>query len=158
MCSFSLVYDDALLWSHYAGRHTGLFLAYEFSEEFLNNPDEILGAAPVEYEDNSLTNWFVEKTPTEETDFKEFTLEIVKKVLTIKSPSWSYEKEFRIIREEEGPFEIEKGQLKHICFGLHTPESDISLIRQLVDSAGYIVEYYKMVRSKDDFGIEAQEI
>ena len=158
LCSFSLVYDDALLWSHYACRHTGLFLAYEFSEEFLNNPDEILGAAPVEYEDNSLTNWFVENTPTEEKDFKEFTLDIVKKVLTIKSPSWSYEKEFRIIREEEGPFEIEKGQLKHICFGLHTSESDMSLIRQLVDSAGYTVEYYKMVRSKDDFGIEAQQI
>ena len=158
LCSFSLVLAESLLWSHYANQHRGLCLTYEFSEDFLNNPDSILGAVPVEYEDNSLTNWFIENTPTEETEFKKFTLEIVKKVLTIKSPSWGYEKEFRIIRKQAGAFEIEKEQLIQICFGLNTAVSDINRIRQLVDSSGYTVEYCKMVRSQSDFGIEAQEI
>lgn len=158
LCSFSLVLEEPLLWAHYANQHKGLCLTYEFTEQFLDNPESILGVAPVEYEENSMTKWFVENTPEQENDFKEFTLEIVKKVLTIKSPDWVYEKEVRIIREHEGPFEIEKGHLKQICFGLDTAEPDIDLIRRLVDSSGYSVKYCKIVRSESDFGIQAKEI
>jgi len=158
VCSFSLILNDPLLWAHYANQHKGLCLTYNFPESFLNNPEAILAVAPVEYEDNSMTKWFVDNTPTEETDFKEFTLEIIKKVLTIKSPAWSYEKEVRIIRMQNGPFEIEKRQLTQICFGLDTTDSDIDLIKKVVDNAGYSVEFCKIERSQSDFGIEAQEI
>ena len=158
VCSFSLILNDSLLWAHYANQHRGLCLTYDFPESFLNNPDEILGVAPVGYEDNSMTKWFIDNTPTEETDFKEFTLEIVKKVLTIKSHAWGYEKEVRIIRMESGPFDIEKRYLKQVCFGLDTTESDIDLIRKLVDYAGYSVKYCNIERCQSDFGIEAKEI
>ena len=158
VCSFSLILNDPLLWAHYANQHRGLCLTYDFPKSFLDNPDEILAVAPVEYEDNSMTRWFIDNTPTEETGFSEFTEEIVKKVLTIKSPAWRYENEVRIIRMQNGPYEIGKSQLKQICFGLDTTDSDIDLIRQVVDNAGYSVEFCKIERSQSDFGIEEKEI
>ena len=158
VCSFSLELYKPLLWVHYANQHRGVCLTYEFTESYLNNPESILGVAPVVYEDNSMTKWFVENTLTEETDFHDFTIEMLKKVLTIKSSDWSDEEEVRLIREQDGPFEIEKEQLKQVCFGLDTTESDISLIRSLVDNAGYSVKYCKIERNHNDFGIEAKEI
>ena len=158
VCSFSLVLNDPLLWAHYANQHRGLCLTYDFPESFLDNPNEILAVAPVEYEDNSMTKWFEDNTPTEETDFKEFTLEIVKKVLTIKSPAWGHEKEARIIRMQNGPFNVERSHLKQICFGLGTTDADIDLIKRVVGNAGYSVEFCKIERSQSDFGIEAKEI
>lgn len=158
VCSFSLFLNDSLLWAHYANQHRGLCLTYDFPESFLDNPREILAVAPVEYEDNSMTKWFVDNTPTKENDFKEFTLEIVKKALTIKSPAWGYEKEVRIIRMQSGPFEIEKRHLKQVCFGLDTTDSDIDLIRKVIDNAGYSVTFCRIERSQSDFGIEAKEI
>lgn len=158
VCSFSLVLEDPLLWAHYANEHRGLCLMYNFPESFLNNPNEILGAVPIEYDENPLTKWFVENTPSQETDFKEFTLNLVKKVLTIKGKSWAYEKEVRIIRDEEGPFTIEKAHLRQICFGLNTSESDINLIQKLIDDAGYSVDYCKIERCQSDFGIKAKDI
>ena len=158
VCSFSLVLEEPLLWAHYADEHRGLCLTYDFPECFLDNPDEILGTTPVEYDENPLTKWFIANTPEQQTDFKEFTLGLVKKILTIKGPSWEYEKEVRIIRKKEGPFEIKKEHLRQICFGLNTPESDVNLIQKLVEDAGYSLDYCKIVRCESDFGIKAKEI
>lgn len=156
--SGSTVVDDPLLWAHYADEHRGLCLAYDFPESFLDNPDEILGVAPVEYGDNPLTEWIIQNAPIKKDDMSDFTLGVVKKVLSIKSLNWAYEKEVRIIREQEGVFEIEKDHLKQICFGLNAPESDIKLIQRLVKDAGYSVNYCRIIRSKSDFGIEIAEL
>jgi hypothetical protein len=158
VCSFSLALEDPLLWAHYADEHRGLCLAYNFPESFLSNPEEIVGVAPVEYGENPLTKWFIENIPTQQTDFKEFTLSLIKKVLTIKGRSWECEKEVRIIRKKEGPFLIEKAHLKQICFGLNTSKSDLSLIQKLVKDAGYSVDYCKIARCNSDFGIKAKDI
>jgi hypothetical protein len=158
LCSFSLVLEEPLLWAHYANQHKGLCLTYTFPESFLNNPDSILAVKKVEYEDDAMTNWFVQNTPTQETDFHEFTLGIVKKILSVKSPVWGYEKEARVIRVSNGPFQIERDHFKQICFGLDTPDADIDLMRTLVDKSGYNVQFCKIERSQSDFGIEARDI
>jgi len=82
----------------------------------------------------------------------------LKKVFTIKGKDWGYEKEVRIIRDKEGAFPIPKDFLKQVCFGMNTPESDISLIKQIIDNAGYSVEYYQIERSEQDFGIKTVKI
>lgn len=160
ICSFSLELENSLLWSHYANEHRGLCLTYEFPESFLiDESNEITGVAPVEYGDSPLTDWFIEHAPEDRNSyFKEFTLEVVKKVLTIKSKCWEYEKEVRIIRQEQSTLTIPKEFLKQMCFGVNTPESDISLIRELVDNSGYKVSYCKMERSECDFGLRTMEI
>ncbi len=161
ICSFSLKLEEPLLWSHYADEHRGLCLTYQFPEDFLiDTSNRIIGVSQIEYGINPLTNWFIKNVPEKyETDFEDhFTTELLKKILIIKSKCWSYEDEARIIREEEGAFPIPKNFLKQVCFGLKTSESDISLIRQVVNNSGYSLNYCQIVRKEDDFGIKAIEI
>jgi len=158
ICSFSLELDNSPLWSHYADNHRGLCLTYEFPASFINDrSNEIIGIDLVEYEDSPLTDWFVENPPKDvPTDFH-FAKEIIKKVFTIKSPCWEYEKEARIIRGKPGALEIPREYLRQVCFGLNTSKSDIAQIRQLFESSGYEVDYCKMERSQNDFGLKAVE-
>ncbi len=168
VCSFSVVLDNSqesvlessLLWSHYANNHRGLCLTYDFPEPFINDrSNEITGIPDVEYGDSLLTYWFVDNVPGyNNLNHEAFTTEIIKKALTIKSSCWEYEREVRIIRRKRGTLEISKKYLTQICFGLDTSESDIDLIRKLVDDSGYRVGYCKMVKGKGDFGFKATEI
>lgn len=161
ICSFSLKLEEPLLWSHYADEHRGICLTYQFPEEFLiDRENQVVGVSKTEYGKNPLTDWFIENIPEEYgKEFEDhFTTELLKKVLIIKSESWAYEKEARIIREVEGVFPIHKKFLTQVCFGLNTPESDKSLIRQLVDNSGYSASYCQIERKEDDFGIKAVEI
>ncbi len=160
ICSFSLILEDTLLWSHYADEHRGLCLMYEIPDEFINDPkNQIIGVCAVEYGHNPLTDWFVRNAPENNNiDLLEFTVELVKKVFSIKSRAWEYEKEVRIIREKEGALSIPKEFLKQVCFGMNTTESDISSIKKLLDDAGYSVNYCGIKRAQDDFGIGAIEI
>ncbi len=161
ICSFSSKLEEPLLWSHYADEHRGICLTYQFPEEFLvDRSNKIVGVSQTEYGKNPLTEWFIENVPDKYgTNFEDhFTTELLKKVLIIKSESWEYEEESRIIREEKGNFLISKEFLKQVCFGLNTSESDKSLIKQLVENSGYSVSYCQIERRDDDFGIKAVEI
>jgi len=160
ICSFSLILEDTLLWSHYADEHRGLCLMYEIPDEFINDPkNKIIGVSAVEYGHNPLTDWFIRNAPEKNNiDLLEFAVELIKKVFSIKSRAWEYEKEVRIIREKEGVFSLPKGFLKQVCFGMNTPEPDISSIRKLIDDTGYSVNYCRIKRTKDDFGIGVVEI
>ena len=160
ICSFSLVLENSLLWSHYANEHQGLCLTYRIPESFINDKsNEITGVPRVEYGDNPLTDWFIENTPEYPNfDFKKFIKEIIKKVLTIKSTCWNYEEEVRIIRQKQSSLKIPKEYLKQVCFGLNTPETDIDLIKDIISNSGYKVSYCKMKRNESDFGLEAEDL
>jgi len=160
ICSFSLVLEEPLLWSHYANEHKGLCLTYEIPGEFFFDPsNNIIGVSPVEYNANPLTKWFINNAPQKAVrDLDEFAIELLKKVLAIKGKVWGYEIEIRIIREKEGGFPIPKDFLKQVCFGMNTSESDINLVKQIIDNAGYSVEYCQIERSEQDFGIKAVKI
>lgn len=158
VCSFSLKIDEPLLWSHYANKHKGVCLTYTFPESFLDNSDEIMGVAPISYLDNAMTHWFASNMPIEESDLTDFVIEVIKQMISIKSPAWAYEEEVRIIRQKQGPFAIERSHLKQICFGLDTSDADIELIKNIVRNADYSVNFCKIERSNSDFGIEAKEI
>ncbi|MCP3670910.1 MAG: DUF2971 domain-containing protein [Gammaproteobacteria bacterium] len=161
VCSFSQNLEHPLMWSHYADEHRGLCLLYEFEENFLRDAsNEIIGVSDMVCDDDALSKWLVEIIPNEidEEFYDYFTKELLKKVLIVKASAWDYEQEIRIIREHEGVFPIPKECLKQICFGLRTPESDINLVRRIVDSSGYSVEYCKISNSTTDFGINASEI
>jgi len=85
--------------------------------------------------------------------------EDITKGLTAKAQPWDYEKEVRIIRRTEGLQAIEKSYLKQICFGLATPDQDISLVRKLIDQSDYNVTICKIDRTKESyFGLKVLEI
>ncbi len=160
ICSFSLALKEPLLWSHYANEHKGLCLTYEIPGQFFFDPsNNIIGVSPVDYDVNPLTEWFIEIEPEKAgTDLNEFAIELLEKILTIKGKDWRYEQEIRIIRYNEGALPVPKDFLKQVCFGMNAPESDISLIKQIIDNAGYSVEYYQIERSEQDFGIKTVKI
>ncbi len=159
ICSFSLELENSLMWSHYANDHKGICLTYDFPRSFLiDESNEITGVSAVTYGENTLSDWLIQNAPDQNLSIKDFSIELIKQLLTIKSVCWSYEKEVRIIRQHEGTFKIPKEFLKQVCFGLNTPTSDVDLIQKLLNGAGYSVAYCKIERSDSDFGLTAKAI
>jgi hypothetical protein len=157
VCSFSLVLEHPLLWSHYADGHKGLCLAYEIPFSAFFGPERTIDGAilPVHYDENPLTEWFMNNTPEKaKIDTKEFSNALVERVLSIKAKEWEYEKEARIICRNEGAVPIQHHHLKQVCFGMNTAKADLSLVKQLVDNTGYSVEYFRIERTENDFGIK----
>lgn len=159
VCSFSLLqesFDEPLLWSHYADDHKGVCLLYRFTENFLNNPKEIVGVDKVQYEDNFLTNWLI-TSPIQPSEY-DFLIELAKVFLTVKNSAWKYEKEVRIIRPIHGSWSIPHGCLEQICFGLRTPLSDIELVSKLAGEYSGCTNFFKVVHADTDFGLSVVEL
>ncbi|MEF8731703.1 MAG: DUF2971 domain-containing protein [Candidatus Accumulibacter meliphilus] len=158
ICSFTLCYDDTLLWSHYAGEHKGVCLLYRFSEQFLGDPkNELLGVDKVRYEENSLTEW-LRNAPLELSSTDDFVRKLTKIYLTAKSPAWAYEKEARIIRSEPGLFSLPEGCLEQICFGLRTPQADINLVTKLATDSFGPTKFCHMIHDESDFSMRMEAL
>jgi len=166
ICSFSLKLEEPLLWSHYADEHRGICLVYQLSFDMATIPGAELitkriSRAPVQYGKNPITDlMIIEASDPESSHYSEnYKKDFLERLELIpsnkKNECWSYEKEIRLIIDKEGVLPVPKNNLKQIIFGLNTSESDMDLIRQLVDNSGYSVKYRQMKRTKDDFGIEA---
>lgn len=89
---FSELEDSLLMWAHYANNHRGMCVEYELLEI---NKQLKFTPVPIIYSEervcfNSLNSSAVEKDTTK----------IFIESLTSKSPEWSYEKEWRIIRDD----------------------------------------------------------
>lgn len=159
VCSFSLELENTLMWSHYADNHRGVCLTYEFPKSFFDKTaNEILGIVDVDYGLNPLSDWFLQEA-LKHNSLDDFVRDLIKKALTVKAELWKYEKEVRILRRQEGVQVIDKQYLKQICFGLISPDSDITLLRNTIRQCGYEVELCKMEHStSSDFGFEPIEI
>lgn len=82
ICSFSLVKNSLLLWSHYSNEHTGICIEYEFLENDLIRPF----LQPIIYRDR------VHKLGI----FEEYTMMQMIASSLIKSSDWEYEQEWRL--------------------------------------------------------------
>jgi hypothetical protein len=102
VCSLSASLSDVRLWSYYADGHRGIAIEIDFEGmesqihkvEYVNQLKEI---------NNALSSG------TETTE-----------ILRIKANHWAYEKEFRIISDEESI--STQGRISGVYFGLRTPE------------------------------------
>ncbi len=145
ICSFSLDLKINTMWTHYTSNHRGVCVLYEFTNDFINNPDNgFLGASSVSYDENSLTNWFKDYATSPTKNFAKFYIDVAKKVLTSKSPAWKEEKEYRIIRKNPGLLNIPKAFVKQICFGLRTPKEDIELVKNIAEKFGESISYHSL--------------
>ena len=89
---FSELNDSLLMWAHYANNHRGMCVEYELLEI---NKQLKFSHVPVIYDNDRVSfNSFDENTID-----KDATAMFIKS-LTSKSPEWSYEKEWRIIRDD----------------------------------------------------------
>jgi hypothetical protein len=146
------------LWSHYSNNHEGISILYEFTEEYLNDGKIFVGISDVSYQKDTLTNWFISIANRLPMDFGDLLIELAKIYFTAKSPEWLYEKEVRIISRRPGLLKIEKSFIKQICFGLNTSSEDMELIREITKNYEHSVQFCKIRRSDNDFGIYAEEI
>jgi len=149
---------QTLLWSHYADNHKGVCILYDMSMKFLSDEDNILGVKKVSYDQDPLTEWFKILAPKLPVSHKYLIIELLKVVLTSKSPPWSYEGEVRIIRPISGSFEIDKSFVKQICFGLQSTDEEIQKVRAAIDNYETKIDLYRAIRGGNDFGIKYKEI
>ena len=162
VCAFSLDLLNTIMWSHYANDHKGVSILYDFPESFITDEcNKLLGVATVNYEPDSLMNWFkcIANQIPDELNFEDFVIKLAQRIVTVKSPAWKDENEVRILRTEIGTLKIPRSFIKQICFGLRTPKQDIELVSKITEGFKHKVQLCKIEKSVDsDFSIYANEI
>ena len=151
VCSFSRANRHPLLWSHYADEHKGLCLEFRFRTAYLLNRDlNLTTAGNVEYHSEPLKAW-LKKSPLED---KLFVFELIHKYLKTKSPAWKYESEARMLGNKPGvvTFNRQESFLNRICFGIRTPDADISLIRTIAQTYSDCNRFSQMTSDGTEFG------
>ena len=89
---FSELNDSLLMWAHYANNHRGICVEYDLIE--VNRVTQFT-AIPVIYSDERPCFRFFDPKSIEKDTYRLFIHS-----LTSKSPEWSYEKEWRIVRAQ----------------------------------------------------------
>lgn len=143
---FSEFNDSILMWSHYADSHRGVCLGFERNSD----PDNGLGSydvsLPVVYRDDNALQSF---RPLE-LDHK-----ATSKILTTKSLSWSYEKEWRMISRPNAPEMDYPAPLREVIFGVWTTNDDQRRIKNML---GNSVCYFKATKSEFYYTLNIERI
>ena len=152
VCAFSLTSKSELLWAHYADKHCGVVLKYQFDANSLKDPKyKVVSFDFVKYGQNAVTNYL--KTATiDQQDANGFVNELGRLYLTAKAEAWKYEEELRIIRTTSGPMEIPRGTLRGVIFGLRTPQPEIERIIKLARQYSDCDVFSQMRPDDSDFG------
>lgn len=109
--------DSLLMWAHYANNHSGMCVEYELLEI---NKQLRFSPVPVIYS-NERPSFHSINPDTIDTD----SMNILIESLTSKSPEWSYEKEWRIIRDQEACGDSWNGDKKGAFLEMIRPSSVI---------------------------------
>lgn len=140
MACLSSTVSDILMWSHYADKHQGLCLAYDISA-IIEQENVILQA--VEYNDITFKNLLYTLKivdaagviPNDEIApllAKQQKLKFMG-LLRVKSLSWKYEKEYRlIITNQKGPVKHPKVPIVGVYLGDRMPEENKDIIYRWV--------------------------
>lgn len=151
---FSEEFDSNLMWSHYANKHSGFVLEYNFKELGLNDIRNRM-IYPVIYQEKffDLTEFLKEENG------KNFNNLYLNLPALIKSIDWSYEKEWRLIIGSEF---LEDGLLynvpipKAIYLGVRI---NLQHKKRLIDIARRKnMKIYQMDMEKDKYGLKYKEI
>ncbi|WP_458398213.1 DUF2971 domain-containing protein [Anaerotignum sp.] len=141
--------NSLLMWAHYANNHRGICVEYELMEI---NKQLGFSPVPVIYSDERVALHSINQETVEED-----TLNVFIKSLTSKSSEWSYEKEWRIIRENtvcgDSWNSENKGALldmirpKSVILGcMATPEFEKKVYEYCEE---YKIDLYKMEKDLD---------
>jgi hypothetical protein len=150
ICSLSKTPNDALLWSHYGGGHTGFCIGFEESDlklegVFIRDEVEYFSSPPNRQIFLDLASELGDlvrpwdsafKSDDEATDhfYSKQISRLMRANLLIKSDLWRYEREYRLIRHEAGLAKFAPSSVREIVFGLKTSEATRrSVIRILSD-------------------------
>lgn len=141
---------DIVMWSHYAGKHTGICLEFDFS---MNRKLDRKSILQVQYNKYPTLKEYVEKRDREH--------ELMEMFLSRKARCWKYEQEWRIIaviennkRELSYPPEMLTG----IIFGCRTEDRHKNLVREWIKRRNPKPKLYQAKINNDKYKIEIEEI
>jgi hypothetical protein len=151
--------DEILIWSHYANKHTGARIGFEFPDGIIN-PFKIV---PVQYQRQRVSVDMTQGTETE----------LVKRALSesmrVKSLAWKYEREYRMLTEvhlcKNKPLEkggnadfisFEKDWVKHVDFGVRATPNEIQAMKEFLQKEYPSVPLRKAVFHRSDYALEYQ--
>lgn len=145
--------DNELLWAYYGSGHTGFAIEYDIDllKKSLNYNRyfELIFDFDVDY---------VKKIPKADISILQgrdinHTLKIY---LGSKSSSWEHEKEYRLIVEGKGLFDIDYRAVTGIYFGYRMQDEEIELIMSKL--RGRNLKYYKMDLIEHSYKFRPKEI
>ncbi|ACF10452.1 hypothetical protein Cpar_0023 [Chlorobaculum parvum NCIB 8327] len=146
---FSEINDDLLMWGHYGGKYKGFCL--EFSTE--HNP--FSQAHQVKYVDRVPEASVIPFLTGSELELDN----AAKDLYLIKSKSWYYEKEWRIVHKDVGTrYHYEPNALTGVYFGPEIPNEALEIIALILRGQNPHVKLFRGERSKSEFKVDFTEI
>jgi len=147
--------DEVIMWSHYANKHQGIRIGFEFPDDPIHGPR----IERIQYDNERV--YLDDKLMDE--DEGEFQKQLLL-CMTRKSKAWEYEKEFRLMTSvqrcragedgEEYFLEFDRHWIKFVDFGLRCKTENIRLIAELV-KADYPHAVSRMAKfHKSEYALE----
>ena len=146
ICCFSEIYDNVLMWSHYADSHRGVCLQFEGTSHtpFFGMAQKV--RYQIEY---PIVNPIVDEPD-----------KMVNLALLSKAKFWKYEKEWRIILVEEGPG-IQKFPpelLKGVILGASISNENTMKVISWAEERNLPLQIYKAYLKEDEYGLDIKTI
>lgn len=145
---------DTLMWSHYAGNHTGICL------EFGCDNDVLSGALKVIYFANYPS-----------LDLTEDDIHAGLLPLLAKARDWSYEDEYRLIAQEESValnhdslitknnlLRLPNGALTAVVVGCVASKETREAVRDIVRSSGHSISFRQAIRVPDRYALKIEDV
>ena len=138
--------DDILMWSHYAGSHSGICLAFAANYIFPECAVERVG-----YPDSNeypTVNFFTASKD-----------EQIKAALLTKAKHWDYEREWRVV-DITGPgwHSIRPEWLVGLIFGCQTPAAQIAQVRSTVSQRQSSLQLFQAKKKYREFALSLQPL
>ena len=132
------------MWSHYTDSHKGICLKFDLLE------DPNLFALPIKIKykkDYSFYNHVKDSS------------KIIESLFQTKAECWSYENEFRVIKDSIGNHKFNKDALVEICFGARTNDNEIKRIKELAKKNNFTcTKFTKATVSTSTFEIQIKSL
>ncbi len=146
--SLSKIYNDELLWAHYANSHKGFCIEYDLEILIKLFKVENIHLFPVVY-DNKVPEISKKDMPPRNN-------ELIKKLTSHKSLRWDYEDEFRIITNSFGNYSYDYKALKSIYFGLRMDEKQKDIIFKTLKDRD--IQFYEIKQIDKSYNFERKPI
>jgi Protein of unknown function (DUF2971) len=142
---FSEPRSDILMWAHYANKHTGVCCGFDTNLDFFRDIRQVTYNANYPKE-----NLLLRVARNKEEDQRE----IMRFIFFTKSEHWSYEKEWRLIRETYAtyPFPIES--LVEVNFGCQAREQEMSAAIEKLAKLTIMPRIFRASVSKTEFALD----
>ena len=167
---FSLSEDplNKLMWSHYAFNHQGIALGFEFDEKSVLNDSKYF--KNINYTDEPLsfelsngrlvehTYYYNESMQLESKKSLQFKDPQLQKIFSTKTSEWSYEKEWRYVREKFGLYDF-PSKLSRIIFGMNCSLENINNITEICNkNYDYKLDFFKVQKVENSTALELKEL